>query len=905
MMRQTAGAPSQHSYRGTVARTRTTTFLVSTPQGMEPVTVYEAIDAVADADIAARFLANSDVFTTVMVGAEVCGLAQPVVYHDSAAELLALVLPPSLRHREMAERVALLQRLAAESIAMPAYVRDFVVVIGSDGLRRHLVMLAEKVRNDQRAAEHDKQAAAELRELTQRCEQAVLDAQRTRATLELRVGDITQLERKIAALTTSLEAQRAPTIESAPAEQVGAHVPTEQVGARVLTEQVGVRASTEQVGESAPLAPPPLHEIPATSGRGPTTGVDSKPIRSLAALHQAQPSSLPLDSHPVDIVSVAIDPTQTWLRAALERKADRFFASTANEAMPVRLALALAPNSPVCQADFDVRIVMPRIDGYPLIVVTIGDGGAGLRAMLTFDLGNELDAAIIQRWGSEFGFRLAVIHSAADGNEVVTRLCDVKAALAENVGYMLRAAREELAALPSAKRAAGAHKARQAVLAETFDVMGYQHPEFGEFREDKLRSLQTASSVRRALAIARRFAKPSREDYLVCTRGYPLVQWRGWRRDLLAAAVQSGLWMGPELAQTAVSEGLARSRRDLVVRLDAGFAILRKNVETFDLDDEAAADNLEALGEEAQARGVTLKRAPFDSDPETMQAAGFIEGRAPAVNAKSRSVGELITLLDDRLARVTAAIELCERGDGRAAAAVIASVRKMNRSEAVRVLGMCVRFGLAAAPALQDGLSNSKSYLRHGCALALAMLRTDEGTNAVIDLLLSEPTEIWREIARAIGQMGIGALTPLAQKIGALGDQVNASARERSAWAMAHIAVRGGKAALTTMAAGQSLVAPVAARALELLPMAARDQVRIAPDATGSAPGREVTVNRAFSRRFFESLDVATPAAQPAVVDLDAVGVLELLADDDVIHDGDLLDDEDALEISDADLLSP
>ncbi len=882
MMRQTARTPSQHSYRGVLAKTRTTTSLIATAQGLMPVTVYESIDAVADADVAARFLANSDVFNTVMVGAEVCALAQPVVYHDSAAELLALVLPASLRHREMLERVALLQRLAAETTAMPTYIRDFVVVIGSDGLRRHLEGLAEKVRSEQLAAEREKHAATEVLALTQRCEQAVLDAQRTRATLELRIGDISQLELKIVALTASLDSQRARTIESAPS-------PAAITGAI----------------ESAPLAPPPLHEIPVTTGRGPSTGVDSKPIRALAALHQAQPSSLPLDTHDVDIAPVAIDPAEAWLRAALERKADRFFASTANETMPVRLALALASNSPVCKAEFDVRVVMPRVEGYPLIVLTLGDGGAGLRALFTFDIGNELDAAIVQRWGTEFGFRLAVIHRAADGKEVVARLCDVKAALAENLGYMLRAAREELAALPSAKRAAGAHKARQTILAEGFDVMGYQHPEFGEFREDKLRSLQTASSVRRALAIARRFAKPSREDYLVCTRGYPLAQWRGLRRDLLGAAVQSGLWMGPELAQTAVSEGLARSRRDLVVRLDAGFAILRKSLETFDLDDEAAADNLEALGEEAQARGVTLKRAPLDSDPETMQAAGFIEGRAPAVNAKSRSLGELITLLDDRLARVTAAIELCERGDGRAAAAVIASVRKMNRSEAVRVLGMCVRFGLAAAPALQDGLANSKSYLRHGCALALAMLRTEEGTSAVIDLLLSEPTEIWREIARAIGQMGTGALTPLAQKIGALGDQVNASARERSAWAMAHIAVRGGKAALTTMAAGQSVVAPVAARALELLPMAARDQVRIAPDATGSAPGREVTVNRAFSRRFFESLDVATPAAQPAVVDLDAAGVLESLADEDVIHDGDLLDDEDAMEISDADLLSP
>jgi hypothetical protein len=873
---------------------------------MVPVTVYECIDAVADAETANRFLANSEAFHTVTVGSESFALAQPVVYHDAAAELLALVLPPGLRHRELAERISLLQRLASDNVALPNYVRDFVVVIGSDGLRAHLEAMAESTLQAQRLAEREKQLTADVADLTKRYETAQAEALRARTLVDTRSTEIAQLEQKLAALNVTLKEERARTIETARHDVVTAVE-------NPVTERVVAVAATElapaPVLPAAPAAPvvvaTPAAVPPVTTSRGPTTGVDSKPIRALTALHHAAPASPPLDSHQVDVVTLPVEPSAAWLRAAVERKTDRFFASAATEPMPVRLALAVSPNSPLLSGDFDVRIVMPRVDGYPIIALTIGEGAAGTRAVLPFDLSNELDASIIQRWGSEFGFRMAVIATANDGSETIARVCDVKAPLAENVGYMLRAAREELAALPAAKRAAGAAKARQTVLADGFDLLGYQHPEFAEFREDKLRSIQTASSVRRALAIARRFAKPSREDYLFCTRGYPLVQWRALRRDLLAAATQFGLWMGPELAQIAVSEGLARSRRDLVVRLDAGFSILRKNLEAFDLDDEAASDNLEALGEEAQARGVTLKRAPLDSDPETMQAAGFIEGRAPAVNAKSRSVAELLTMLDDRLARVAAAIELCERGEGRAAAAVIASVRKMNRSEAVRVLGMCVRFGNAAAPALQEGLSNSKSYLRHGCALALAMLRTDDGTVAVIDLLLSEPTEIWREIARAIGQIGTAALTPLAQKIGALGDHVNASARERSAWAMAHIAVRGGKAALTTMASGQSVVAPVAARALELLPMAARDQVRIAPDATGSAPGREVTVNRAFSRRFFESLDVATPAAQPAVVDLDAAGALESLADEDVIHDGDLLDDEDAMEISDADLLSP
>ena len=50
--------------------------------------------------------------------------------------------------------------------------------------------------------------------------------------------------------------------------------------------------------------------------------------------------------------------------------------------------------------------------------------------------------------------------------------------------------------------------------------------------------------------------------------------------------------------------------------------------------------------------------------------------------------------------------------------------------------GKCVKFGPAAAPPLIEGLSSSKGFLRHGCALALALLRTDEGTYSVIEALM-------------------------------------------------------------------------------------------------------------------------------------------------------------------------
>jgi hypothetical protein len=175
-------------------------------------------------------------------------------------------------------------------------------------------------------------------------------------------------------------------------------------------------------------------------------------------------------------------------------------------------------------------------------------------------------------------------------------------------------------------------------------------------------------------------------------------------------------------------------------------------------------------------------------------------------------------------------------------------------------------------------------------------LRTEEGTHAVIELLVSEPTEIWREVARAIGQIGPSALMPLAAHVGRLGDSVTPATQERVAWAMAHVGVRGGKSALDQMAAGQSIMAPIARQALTLHGNAARDEVRVKP----GQPNKDVTVNRAFSRRFFEALEADHPdVAHAALHDMEASSPHELLDENDLI-----VEEDDEAELDESDLIA-
>src|SRR5262249_53962705 len=121
--------------------------------------------------------------------------------------------------------------------------------------------------------------------------------------------------------------------------------------------------------------------------------------------------------------------------------------------------------------------------------------------------------------------------------------------------------------------------------------------------------------------------------------------------------------------------------------------------------------------------------------------------------------------------------------------------------------------------------------------------------------------ELWHEIARAIGQIGTSALVSLVREIT---DQRPGS-DERIASAMAHVAANGGAPAVTAMAAADSIVAPIASKALELLALDAGAR-SAEPDAAGSRAERDLSVNHAFSRQFFEALD------RSARVDTEASG---------------------------------
>ena len=929
MARGNARAPSQNAYRGTSGQTQTETLHVTTPKGdLVPSTVYTTIDAVTDPDLVDKLYGRT--LNTCKVEASQFELAVPVVYHDPAAEVMVLVLGEAHRHREIEERIRVLERLRRDDTPIPAYVKDFAVVFGPEGLRTYLEQKASQALAAQQDVSDLGRREAELERQRQELEQGRAELKRKLADHEAAIGEMRRSQQELVRDRTELERMRADVRQRVIAAAV--HVPEAtavtpsplDLGSRddIITKPIG-RQEVEEIESMLQTSLPTKRENELTREPGtgfevePATGIDVSGGTRAAGIpdfdektgeDQSQPidlddevtgnAAMPPGSDPLTTetfeVAVKLD---AWLETAAKAASSTFTVQDGS----VRVALVTGDQlARGLTGDLDVRLLLHRMPSYPVPVLVLGPPLAFRPpsptqvVVVPLDLGNDGDRAVLAALARKFELAIDIIVRGTP-----TRRVRVVAPLADNAAYIQRSADDHLRGIQADEEALASYKrARDLVLGAGFDLLAVEHPEVAEFRDDKLVNLETAQALRRAVAIARRFSRPSREDYLVCGRGYPLPRWRQLRRGVLERAVAWGMWMGPELAQVAVSEGLARSRRDLIMKLDTGFEQLRRNQARFDIDADAADDNAKAIAEEAKALGVDVRRKSNGAikSEEHSVVSGSIGSTPPAGVPKQRSVDELIALLDDKTQRVQAASELCDRGDPRAAAPVIAAVKKMNRTEAVRILGKAVKLGAAAAQPLTEGLASSKAFLRHGCALALALLRTEDGTHAVIDLLLTEPTEIWREIARAIGQIGPTALMPIASHIGRLGDGVTPAVVERVAWAMAHVGVRGAKPALDQMAAGQSVMAPIAKKALELMSNAARDEVRVRP---GQA-SKDVTVNRAFSRRFFEALEADRPEmAQAALHDLDVSGPLELLDEADLIEE----DDEEESELDESDLI--
>lgn len=643
----------------------------------------------------------------------------------------------------------------------------------------------------------------------------------------------------------------APTTPGPPPAEASEETPRGQGAHTAPAIAPGTDATTARVVvESSPADP----GAPVV-GRAPTAGSDTRDTIDEALTARTTSTERPAVLAADPVVGAAREEQtavpDAWLVEAMAL--GRHALTLDTSAGPrVRLALAasMLADPRALLGALDVRVTLHRAATYPVITLLVGTPAA-LRAapravaVICLDLAVDRDRAALAQLARSFELVIDVY----DAGRWLRRVA-LSAPLTDNVGYLLRAAREHQRQLTEAGAALSAARAVEQVLHPNYDLLGLAQPLADILRLEQLESLATAEAARAALELVRKLSEPAGEDYLICTRGFPLAQWRELRHPVLERAVSLGLWPGPELARVAVSEGLARSRRELLARLMSAFEELQQQSVQCDLSPAAQATNQEALEAEARTLGLAPGRArttAIASEHDAVVAGTIdLEPGEPA-RALALSVDELAAALADPGARLDACLELCRRGVAEAAPAVVAALPHLSRSEVAQVLAAALGLGLHLEGPLIVALSSAKSYVRQGAALALGVLGGEDGTVALVELLLTEPTDIWKEIARAIGQVGPAALQQLAGAAQAHG--ITARTEERMAWAMAHLGARDGRRALGQMSSGHSVMAPIAAKALALIEPAHRDQYALMVD------GAELDVQRAFTRQFLQAVE--------------------------------------------------
>jgi hypothetical protein len=522
-----------------------------------------------------------------------------------------------------------------------------------------------------------------------------------------------------------------------------------------------------------------------------------------------------------------------------------------------------------CQP-LELRLQLHRMPTYPLAVLTVmasQAGGEDVVVHAPLDVARAAHRAVLEALARKASIVLHVYDQ--DYLAVVART--VAAPLEENAARLLKEAKEAFSRIAPAARSFD--RARGTFLAPGYDRLGRIHVALSDV---ELGPLGSPCALRQAVATVSRWSEPGAEAYLAEVRSFPLALWRQRRTDVVRSAIEHGMHCPKALTQKVLSEANVAAEWSAVLKRQvAVFTEVALRMRPNDLSPDEEAENWRLLLAECQAAGVSL-------DPQVEQLARAAERRARAVasgavDLRAFSTTELVAALDKKELRREAVALLAERRDPASLPAMFQALRRMTRAEANRVLPAITAFGEAAERYVVDNLRSRKSFVRQGCALALGTIGGPLAVESLARLLVEEPTEIWPEVARAVGDLGAPAVMPLAMRLRNATPEV----RERVARAFAHILSRGVRGPVEMLAAGRDSASSAAARrALEL-----EAEVREGDEEVrGGKPLREQTVVRSFSRRFFDALGGA--------VELDSDDLEELEEPEELLDEGDLLEEE-------------
>jgi len=537
----------------------------------------------------------------------------------------------------------------------------------------------------------------------------------------------------------------------------------------------------------------------------------------------------------------------------------------------------------------ELRVQLHRMPTYPILALTIigaSDEDGPSRndvertLVVPLDVARQAHRAVLESLARTFELKVAFY----DGQYLEVATEDVKRPLEENVRRLLADAKDVYERLAPATRSWD--RARTALFHASYDRLGRTPVTL----PDDAATLDRPSAVLTALAAVTRWSEPSAEAYLLEIRSVPLSKLRAARLLVLDKALEWGISPSRGWAERLAPDLAGKGRSlppwgEVVAQSMRRFAEVSTRTRTNDLSASEEAENWHKLFHEAEQSGVVVdERARRLADAAQRRARA---GTGGGVDLRALPTSELINLLEQKDLRREAALILCERAESSSLDKLFSVVKKLPRAEANLILPSLTAFGEAAEPWLLEGLRSKKSYIRQGSALSLGVLGTPNAMDGLVDLLVTEPTEIWSEVARAIGDLGASVVP----RLGARLREVDSERRTRVIQALAHVASRDeeGVAAVGKLAKVRDPVVSAAGeRALSMkTEVSALDAAVREED--GAQPTAEHTVVRGFSRRFYEALRGGAGAIELDADDLEELD-LDADSDDDEASDSALLD---------------
>lgn len=707
---------------------------------MRALHVYVGVNAHTDPQLAALARAGD------LHRFEQHALALPFVFHDPAEQVFLLVVPEVLAHREIPERAALLGELSSEDVAIPRYVADVATVVGTRGLVEALerggearrISELERRESELEEAREDLRIQSDVlleREAAQRGEDARVEVlarelDLREEELELRLERLREREVALSVRPDEddWEAVEEPVFELANAVELVEEGDVDFI--EDMDELANLRDATQVIEEDGvvfdeveTIDADALDAVVLDDGASrDDTSVRRNALAEDGAIRP--PASLFDDPH---VEAVAAHQDGAWLFVRLQEGHEEVF------------------------AEAEVLIQYLAVDETPIILLSLTDWDEARPYVRR--------AALDPRDAAD----RALLDGLCESPVLTAALFSPRGKLERTLTVSVADRRSTLiSALDRADRAKGRLElsvAMERALAAPPPVKLGGHP-FGDAPP-----AEDAGVAYEAVQSLSKWSQPAKLDLALFALSIPRETVDESFRRVLGDAIRHGIALPSPLVRRAVSLGVAAEPGALVSRTIDAFRETARMGETCGLRAGQIAKNWSSLLALADENEVALEA---DAHEEAHAAIAATEGRSsrPPVSLDalpSLSSDELERLLDRPKARLAAALELASRGDPDVLATVARAVRKMPRDEVLQVVPRLLAHGEACADALIDGLRAKKTFVRQASALGLGELGLRRGINPLLQLLQTEPTDVWEEVGRVLSAFGSAPLRTLAR----------------------------------------------------------------------------------------------------------------------------------------------